>query len=316
MEKGQRTGDEGRKVTAFIEYTKPVMAKSFSTILFALMLTTVSAQEAKNYYEQGVEFARIGKPEDAIDAFNKSIALKPDEYVAWYNRGVAELMVHRYEDALTDFDKTILLNPGYKKAYLNHGTTKKHLTDYDGALADYNYLLRHDTINMEAFYYRGLLYNLIGKRVEACMDFNKARRLGYKDAQIEVDGCVRRPIADDTSIHSILRLTRMADNDDYGYTPEHPVRVGKGPESGPNNVRTYLELLRDANGKPLKYERIGTCCPYKSDHAFFGKEAMEEKYQITYTAADGSIKTAFIYLTFYDYEEPLILAGMGTVKSK
>jgi tetratricopeptide (TPR) repeat protein len=290
------------------------MTKSFFTVLFTLTLTAISAQEAKNYYEQGVEFARLGKADDAIEAFNKSIALKADEYVAWYNRGVAEMMVHRYEDALTDFDKTILLNPGYKKAYLNRGTTKKHLTDYDGALADYNYLLKHDTINMEAFYYRGLLYNLIGKRVEACMDFNKARRLGYKDAQIEVDGCVRRPIADDTSIHSILRLTRKADNEGYGFLADHPVRVGKGPESGPNNVRTYLELLRDANGKPLKYERIGTCCPYKSDHAFFGKEAMEEKYQITYTAADGSTKTAFVYLTFYDYEEPLILAGMKTVR--
>ena len=226
------------------------------------------------------------------------------------------MMLHRYEEALVDFDKTILLNPGYKKAYLNRATTKKHLTDYDGAMRDYNYVLKYDTINMEAFYYRGLLYNLLGKRIEACIDFNRAKRLGYKDALPEVIGCVRRPIADDTSIHSILHLTRTADNDGYGFTPEHPVLVGKGPESGPNNVRTYLELLRDVNGKPLKYERIGTCCAYKSDHALFGKEALEEKYEITYTADNGTAKKAFVYLSFYDYEEPLILAGMKTVAVK
>ena len=292
------------------------MTKISLAFLFIGILTTVSAQEAKSYYEQGVEFARLGKPEDAIEAFDKSIALKADEYVAWYNRGVAKMMLHRYEDALVDFDKTVLLNPGYKKAYLNRATTKKHLTDYDGAMRDYNYVLKYDTINMEAFYYRGLLYNLLGKRIEACIDFNRAKRLGYKDALPEVIGCVRRPIADDTSIHSILHLTRTADNDGYGFTPEHPVLVGKGPESGPNNVRTYLELLRDVNGKPLKYERIGTCCAYKSDHALFGKEALEEKYEITYTADNGTAKKAFVYLSFYDYEEPLILAGMKTVAVK
>ena len=292
------------------------MTKISLAFLFIGILTTVSAQEAKSYYEQGVEFARLGKPEDAIEAFDKSIALKADEYVAWYNRGVAKMMLHRYEEALVDFDKTVLLNPGYKKAYLNRATTKKHLTDYDGAMRDYNYVLKYDTINMEAFYYRGLLYNLLGKRIEACTDFNRAKRLGYKDALPEVIGCVRRPIADDTSIHSILHLTRTADNDGYGFTPEHPVLVGKGPESGPNNVRTYLELLRDVNGKPLKYERIGTCCAYKSDHALFGKEALEEKYQITYMADNGTEKKAFVYLSFFDYEEPLILAGMKTVAVK
>jgi tetratricopeptide (TPR) repeat protein len=290
------------------------MTRFLFSFIFIFTYITVSAQEAKNYYEQGVEFARLGKAEDAIEAFDKSIALKADEYVAWYNRGVAKLMLHRYEDALADFDKTILLNPGYKKAYLNRGTTRKHLTDYDGAMKDYNYLLKYDTVNMEAYYYRGLLYNLLGKRIEACMDFNHARRLGYKDAQAEVESCVRRPIADDTSIHSIMRLTRTADSDAYGFTPEHPVRVGRGPESGPNNIRTYLELLRDAKGKPLKYERIGTCCPYRSDHALFGKDALEEKYEITYTADSGIERKAFVYLTFFDYEEPLILVGMKTVR--
>lgn len=289
------------------------MIKTYLAILFTLILTSVSAQDAKGFYNQGVELARLGKAEEAIAAFDKSIALKADEYVAWYNRGIAKVMLQRYEDALTDFDKALLLNPGYKKAYLNRATTKKHLTDYDGAMADYNYILKYDSINMEAYYYRGLLYNLLGKRIEACTDFNHARRLGYKDAQHEVDECIRRPIADDTSIHAILRLTKAADNDAYGFTPQRPVLVGKGPEGGPNNVRAYLELLRDAKGQPLKYKRVGTCCPYKSDHAFFGKEALQEKYQVTYTAVDGSPKTNFIYFSFFDFAEPLIPVGLSTI---
>jgi tetratricopeptide (TPR) repeat protein len=292
------------------------MTRQLLTITFLFALSFAHAQDAKAYYDKGIEMARLGKAEDAIHFFDMSIVMKSDEYVAWYNRGVAKVMAHRYEDALTDFDQTIVLSPGYKKAYLNRGTTRKHLTDYDGAMSDYNFVLKLDTANSEAYYYRALLYNLLGKRIPACLDFDKARMLGYKDAKIEMESCVRRPIADDTTIHSILRLTRTADSSSYGFTPEHPVRVGRGPESGPDNVITYLELLRDAKSKPLTYQRIGTCCFYRSEHALFGNEAPEEKYQVTYFAADGSLKKGFIYLTFYDYEEPLILAGMKTVAAR
>ena len=289
------------------------MTRVFITVTFVLILISAHAQDAKGYYDKGIEMARQGKAEDAIHFFDMSIVMKPDEYVAWYNRGIAKVMLHRYEEALTDFDQTIVLSPGYKKAYLNRGTTRKHLTDYEGAMSDYNFVLRLDTVSGEPYYYRGLLYNLLGKRVPACLDFDKARQLGYKDAKPEMESCIRRPIADDTSIHSILRLTRTAESESYGFTPEHPVKVGKGPESGPDNVITYLELLRDATGQPLKYERVGTCCPYRSEHPFFGNDALEEKYKVRYTAADGSLKKAFIYLTFFDYEEPLIPTGLKTV---
>lgn len=284
----------------------------FTPILF-FFFATVHAQEDKEYYEKGIELARLGKAEDAIGFFDRSIALNPKEYVAWYNRGVAKSMIHYYEGAVTDFDQAIILSPKYKKAFLNRGTAKKHITDYEGAMADYDYAIKLDTVYAEAYYYRGLLYNLLGKRVEACMDFNHARHLGYEDAKPEMQSCIRRPIADDTSIHSILRLSRIADNDQYGFTPEHPVKVGDGPEGGPANARSYLDLLRDPKGKPLKYQHIAICCPYESTHAFFGKEAMEEKYQITYTAADGTEKKAFFYISFYDYEEPLIPAGLRTL---
>jgi tetratricopeptide (TPR) repeat protein len=292
------------------------MTRIFLVFSCFLFLAPAYAQESKNYYEQGVENARLGKAEDAIEAFDKSIALNDKEYVAWYNRGITKMMVHHYEDALADLDQTIILNPKYKKAYLNRGTVKKHLTDYYGAMADYNYALRLDTIYAEAFYYRGLLFNLLGQRVEACMDFDHAsRRLTYAPARAEMEGCVRRPTASDRAIHSILRLTHTAADTGYGFTPEHPVKTGNGPEGGPNNEHTYLELLRDANGRPLKYERIGSCCPYESRHALFGKEAMEDKYQITYTSADGREKKTFVYMSIYDYEEPLMLSGMTTVKS-
>jgi len=116
--------------------------------------------------------AKQGKAEEAIAFFDKSIALKADEYVAWYNRGIAKVMAHRYEDALPDFDKAILLSPGYKKAYLNRGTTRStSLTMTAHWLTITMCSIRHSQHG--GYYYRGLLYNLLGKRVQACMDFDR-----------------------------------------------------------------------------------------------------------------------------------------------
>jgi tetratricopeptide (TPR) repeat protein len=292
------------------------MTRLFILFAFVLMLSPTQAQDAKQLYEKGLELAQQGEPEAAIKYFDQSIALKSDEYVAWYNRGITEFMLNRYEDALADFEQTIKLSPGYKKAYLNRGTAKKHLTDYDGAMEDYNFALKLDSTYSEAYYNRGLLYNLLGKRVPACLDFERALKLGYKSAKAKMDRCVQDPTGTDTTIHAILRLTKTADNDQYGFTPEHPIKSGTGPEGGPHNSRSYLELLRDVNGKPLKYGRLGSCCPYETPHALFGKTALLDKYQITYTVAGGAEKKAIIYITFYDYEEPMILAGFRTITSR
>lgn len=291
------------------------MTKTTLTFFFVLMLTAARAQDAKQYYDKALELAQQGKAQEAITFFDKSIELKSDEYVAWYNRGITKMMINLYEDALPDFDKTLQLSPGYKKAYLNRGTVKKHLTDYDGAMDDYNFALKIDSSYGEAYYNRGLLYNLLGKRIPACLDFERALKLGYKNAQSKMESCARRPLAD-SSIHSIMYLTKTSADEKYGTTPEHPVRVGFGPEGGPANSRSYLELLRDANGKPVKYERKGSCCPYESAHALIGTKALLDIYEISYTVADGSAKTSKMYITFYDYEEPLIPLGFKTIVRK
>jgi len=280
--------------------------------LFIFFSLSASAQDAKALYEKGLELAKQGDADSAIKYFDQSIALKDDEFVAWYNRGITKLMIHHYEDALTDFDQTLKLAPGYKKAYLNRGSAKKHLTDYEGALEDLNFAIKLDTIYGEAYYNRGLLYNMTGKRIPACLDFERALSLGIKNAQSKMERCKQYPTAD-TSIHPILYLKRAADNDKYGFSADHPIMLGNGPEGGPANERTYLELLRDVNGKPLKYERLGSCCAYKSAHAFFGDKALLDEYQITYTVANGTEKKATVYISMYDYEEPMILYGFKTV---
>jgi tetratricopeptide (TPR) repeat protein len=288
------------------------MKKIILTTICWTILTTAFSQDAQKYYEQGLEKAQAGKLEDAIKLFDKSIDLKADEYVAWYNRGIAKSMLDLYEAALPDFDQTIKLAPDYKKGYLNRAITKKHLTDYQGALSDYSYAIKLDANYAEAYFNRGLVYEMLNKKDSACTDFSKAKEFGIKQAQRKIDKCNDTTA---TETHSILSLTKTADNKEYGFTSEKPIKVGKGPDGGPGNNRAYLNLLRDAMGKPISYERKGSCCAYESKNGFMGM-ALLDHYEIKYLNEKGKKKKASVYISFYDYEEPQILFGFKTVGQK
>lgn len=290
------------------------MKKAIITTICWAILTTAFSQDAQKYYEQGLEKAQAGELEEAINLFDKSIEIKEDEYVVWYNRGIAKLILDRYEEALLDFSQTLKLYPEYKKGYLNRGTTRKYLTDYEGALTDYSCAIQLDQNYGDAYYSRGLVYDMLGKRDSSCSDFNRANELGMKNAQKKVDKC-KDTTASKIPINSILRLTKTASSDKYGFTEENPVKVGTGTEGGPSNQRAYLNLLRDAQGKTIKYQRLSSCCRHKSEYGLMGM-AMLDKYEITYFNENGKEVKAVVYISFYDYEEPQILYGFKTVGQK
>ena len=114
----------------------------------------------------------------------------------------------------------------------------------------------------------------------------------------------------DTNLYEITELTKKATSEKYGLTGEMPVKVGTGSRGGPFNQRAYLELLRDVHGNLVAYKRVGGgCCPYKSANALIGDYALVDTYEVTYKDEKGEKRKAIIYISFYDYEEPLIPIG-------
>ncbi len=291
-----------------------MILKTMFTLLCLTVFTTSFSQKAEAFYREGLEKSKSGKFEEAIKLFNKSIELQPDDYYSWYNRGVAKSMIDEYEEALVDFNKTIQLAPDFKRAYFSRGITKRILTDYEGAMEDYTSAIEQDPDYGEAYYYKGLLNELLLKTEEACKDFDKANELGVKNAKRKVDRC-NDTTTSSIPVNAVLRLTKTSTDKTYGFTEGNPLKVGTGPESGPANQRMYLDLLRDAQGKPIRYKRIQSCCPYTSEHGFMGT-ALLDQYEISYFDAKKKLRTAIVYISFYDYEEPQILMGFKTVGQK
>lgn len=266
------------------------------------------AQDAERYFLSGMKAIEENKLDEAIMYFDKSISVKNDEFIVWYNRGIVKCWQRRYEESIEDFSQSIKLNPNFKKAYNNRGNSRQDITDYEGALSDYNAAIELDSQYIDAIYNRGELYLLLNEKEKACNDFNLAYSLGDSLSRNYVEKCK------DTSSfgsHCILRLSVMAADDSYGFTVNNPIRVGSGPKGGPANERAYLNLLRDMQGKPINYYRLGSCCPYKSSNPLGG--GVLDKYEITYLNTKGEEEKTIIYMSMWDYEEPKILYGFKTV---
>lgn len=288
------------------------MKRIILTTICWIILTAVFGQDINEYFQKGQDAIKAEKLDEAIAYFDKAIALKNDEVAIWYNRATVKSWLKRYEEAILDFDQAIKLNPNHKKSFNGRACAKQDITDYNGAMADFNQAIKIDDKYIDAIYNRGTLYNLLSKRDEACQDFNLAYKLGDEQSKNKVDRCKE---ATPKNVHPILYLTKTADNNQYGFTSDNPVKVGLGPNGGPANQRAYLNLLRDINGKPIYYERIGSCCDYKSDNGFLGLAKLD-KYEIYYTNEKGQDVNTIVYISMYDYEEPQILFNFKTVGQK
>lgn len=286
----------------------------FGLIFSFLTTTNLLAQNAEEYLEKGIEKAKADKLEEAIKLFSKSIELDPLNYIAWFNRGLAKSYLNLFEEALEDFEQTVKRGPMFENGYFLRGLTKMDLTDYDGALRDFSIAIELDKKFNRAYFQRGQLYYLLGNKDSACADFNIAKDLGNKLAERKVENC-NDTSTSKTPTFSILRLNKTATDSEYGFTEKNPVKVGSGPDGGPSNQRAYLNLLRDEQGKVLSYKRISSCCGYESENGFMGF-ALLDIYEITYLDKKGKEKKAKVYISMYDYEEPLILKGFGTIGKK
>jgi len=81
----------------------------------------VSFIEARNRFEQGVQFYQSGKFDQAIEAFKDVLAKKPDFVEGYYNLGMAYLRQGDPDAAIKALEKAIELKPDFMEAYFGLG---------------------------------------------------------------------------------------------------------------------------------------------------------------------------------------------------
>jgi len=80
-------------------------------------------KEAKKQYERGTKAERQGKYQEAVEHYQKALAIAPTMYFARNNLGSIYLQSKEFAEAETEFKKVIAENPADANAYFNLANT-------------------------------------------------------------------------------------------------------------------------------------------------------------------------------------------------
>jgi tetratricopeptide (TPR) repeat protein len=115
-------------------------------LLILLLLPAVSpAQDVQSYIDQGIRNSQAGHYDQALQAFDQALKLKPNDPALITYKGIVYYAKGDNAKALQLFEEAIKLNPNFARAY----------------------------------YQRGMVYQSQEKYKEAVPDLKKAKSLGY-----------------------------------------------------------------------------------------------------------------------------------------
>ncbi|KAG7588497.1 Tetratricopeptide repeat 1 [Arabidopsis suecica] len=107
-----------------------------------------SLLDSNSEKEQGNEFFKQKKFNEAIDCYSRSIALSPNA-VSYANRAMAYLKIKRYREAEVDCTEALNLDDRYIKAYSRRATARKELGMIKEAKEDAEFALRLEPESQE-----------------------------------------------------------------------------------------------------------------------------------------------------------------------
>jgi tetratricopeptide (TPR) repeat protein len=130
---------------------------------------------------RGIILLRLGRYDEALADFNRALALRPDNLEILNNRGAALGKLGRYQEALADHNRSLALRPDYPEALTNRGAVLGNLGRHQEALADLNRVLALQPDDPEALHNRGITLGRMGRHDEALVDYNRALALRPDD---------------------------------------------------------------------------------------------------------------------------------------
>ena len=93
---------------------------------------------AMQYFSGGDNFVGLRRYSEAVDLYDKAIALIPYDADVWNNRGSALENLGRHIEAYASFEKAIAINSDYAMAWYNRGVVLENLGRHEEAVDSFN----------------------------------------------------------------------------------------------------------------------------------------------------------------------------------
>ncbi len=153
-------------------------------LLAAERAVTLDDEHGPAWYNYGAALDAAGRPAEAVDAYQRAIALEPRP--ATYNAlGAACALLERPDDAMAAFEQAIAMKPDYAWPYHNLGRLHATRGDYQQALENYQQAINfheHDRDRAATWSHFGDAHAALGNQDEAISAYRWASVLNPRAA--------------------------------------------------------------------------------------------------------------------------------------
>jgi tetratricopeptide (TPR) repeat protein len=92
----------------------------------------------KEYLLKGYEYYYKKKYDEAIESYEKALAIDPNYAPAWHNKGLVLHNLGKYDEAIKHYDRALAIDPNCAFALNNKGRALGNLGKYDEAIKYYD----------------------------------------------------------------------------------------------------------------------------------------------------------------------------------
>ena len=185
---------------------------------------------AEAYSNMGVAFQAQSKFDVSIKAYNKAVSLKPDYAEAYNNMGVSLKAQGRLDEAIDAYKKCVSLKPDHAEAYDNMGVAFKKQGMFDEALEAHKKCISLKPFRAEAYNNLGNTLKEQGRFDLALENYNKAISLkpNYADAYFNIGVALKDQGKFDEAIDAYKKCILLKPNDPKVYNDMGDVLYSQG----------------------------------------------------------------------------------------
>ncbi len=141
-------------------------------------------EQGRRVFDVAVRLHRESKLHEAIGAYRRAVDIDPLLSAAWINLGVALRAIGHPDAAVAALSRGVALNPDDAAAHSNLGNALRACGRLDEAKTAQLRSIRRDPNGAAAHYNLALLLRDLGDLDEAVKLFDRARALGYRQAEL------------------------------------------------------------------------------------------------------------------------------------
>ena len=123
------------------------MKRLFFALTVSLLVFSGCSLGVSKYNDavlDGISHLNTGKPEKALEDFNRAIKIDPTRADGYLGRANSLNTLGKYSKALEDYHRVIEIEPDLANVYVNRAIAYSHLKEYKKAIADYEKCLELD----------------------------------------------------------------------------------------------------------------------------------------------------------------------------